>query len=94
MKMTQIAKTSLALSLLTTGVSIVTTQSAKAEVASALKTEQTPKSNIQKATTSPSSKAEATQQTPSVTTTPPPNVQPQSPTTKQAQKEINPKYKD
>ena len=70
MKMTQIAKTSLALSLLTTGVSIVTTQSAKAEVASALKTEQTPKSNIQKATTSPSSKAEATQQTPSVTTTP------------------------
>ena len=48
MKMTQIAKTSLALSLLTTGVSIVTTQSAKAEVASALKTEQTPKSNIQK----------------------------------------------
>jgi hypothetical protein len=32
--------------------------------------------------------------TPSVTTTPPPNVQPQSPTTKQAQKEINPKYKD
>ncbi|MFG6128721.1 superantigen-like protein, partial [Staphylococcus aureus] len=41
MKMTQIAKTSLALSLLTTGVSIVTTQSAKAEVASALKTEQT-----------------------------------------------------
>ncbi|HDA7470390.1 TPA: superantigen-like protein [Staphylococcus aureus] len=94
MKMTQIAKTSLALSLLTTGVSIVTTQSAKAEVASVLKTEQTPKSNIQKATTSPSSKAEATQQTPSVTTTPPPNVQPQSPTTKQAQKEINPKYKD
>ena len=94
MKMTQIAKTSLALSLLTTGVSIVTTQSAKAEVASALKTEQTPKSNIQKATTSPSSKAEATQQTPSVTTTPPPNVQPQSPTTKQVPTEINPKFKD
>lgn len=69
------------------------------------KTEQTPKSNIQK----------ATQQTPSVTTTPPPNAQPQStqptpkpttppsssvetpqpqsPTTKQAQKKINPKFK-
>ena len=48
MKMTQIAKTSLALSLLTTGASIVTTQSANAEVASALKTEQAIKSKIQK----------------------------------------------
>ncbi|HBC4212905.1 TPA: superantigen-like protein SSL4 [Staphylococcus aureus] len=135
MKMTQIAKTSLALSLLTTGASIVTTQSANAEVASALKTEQAIKSKIQKVTTSPSTKVKATQPTPSVTTTTPPspnvqpqspqptpsvttppspNVQPQSPqptpnpttphssnvetkqppTTKQAQKEINPKYKD
>ncbi|HDB5870427.1 TPA: superantigen-like protein SSL4 [Staphylococcus aureus] len=94
MKMTQIAKTSLALSLLTTGASIVTTQSANAEVASALKTEQAIKSKIQKVTTSPSTKVKATQPTPSVTTPPSPNVQPQSPTTKQAQKEINPKYKD
>ncbi|HCY8319332.1 TPA: superantigen-like protein SSL4 [Staphylococcus aureus] len=118
MKMTQIAKTSLALALLTTGASIVTTQSANAEVASALKTEQAIKSKIQKVTTSPSTKVKATQPTPSVTTTtqPSPNAQPQSPqstpnpttppssnvetpqpkspTTKQAQKEINPKYKD
>ncbi|NEE76625.1 superantigen-like protein SSL4 [Staphylococcus aureus] len=81
MKMTQIAKTSLALSLLTTGASIVTTQSANAEVASALKTEQAIKSKIQKVTTSPSTKVKATQPTPSVTTTTPPspNVQPQSP---------------
>ncbi|MCV9434010.1 superantigen-like protein SSL3 [Staphylococcus aureus] len=164
MKIRTIAKASLVLGLVTTGASIVTTQSANAEVASALKaeqlakinvspsaittttqavnaeqnrtaiaeqasksntenvstspstkTEQTPKSNIQKSTTSPSTKAKATQQTPSVTTTPPPNAQPQStqptpsvttppsssvetpqpqsPTTKQAQKEINPKFK-
>ncbi|QHL03997.1 superantigen-like protein SSL4 [Staphylococcus aureus] len=79
MKMTQIAKTSLALSLLTTGASIVTTQSANAEVASALKTEQAIKSKIQKVTTSPSTKVKATQPTPSVTTPPSPNVQPQSP---------------
>ncbi|HDL9793068.1 TPA: superantigen-like protein SSL4 [Staphylococcus aureus] len=79
MKMTQIAKTSLALSLLTTGASIVTTQSANAEVASALKTEQAIKSKIQKVTTSPSTKVKATQPTPSVITPPSPNVQPQSP---------------
>ncbi|WP_284526365.1 superantigen-like protein SSL4 [Staphylococcus aureus] len=79
MKMTQIAKTSLTLSLLTTGASIVTTQSANAEVASALKTEQAIKSKIQKVTTSPSTKVKATQPTPSVTTPPSPNVQPQSP---------------
>ncbi|HBC8080811.1 superantigen-like protein SSL3 [Staphylococcus aureus] len=40
MKIRTIVKTSLALSLITTGTSIVTTQSAKAEVASALKSEQ------------------------------------------------------
>ncbi|EZX20974.1 hypothetical protein V016_01089 [Staphylococcus aureus C3865] len=40
MRMTQIAKASLALGLLTTGASIVTTQSAKAEVTPSLKTEQ------------------------------------------------------
>ncbi|HDX8649070.1 TPA: superantigen-like protein SSL4 [Staphylococcus aureus] len=129
MRMTQIAKASLALGLLTTGASIVTTQSAKAEVtpslkseqlsmisvspsavttttqgvnaevASALKTEQAIKSNIQKVTTSHSTNAQpqSTQSTPKPTTPPSVNVetpQPQSPTTKQAQKEINPKYKD
>ncbi|MCS4626072.1 superantigen-like protein SSL3 [Staphylococcus aureus] len=129
MKIRTIVKASLALGLVTTGASIVTTQSAKAEVASALKseqlamisvspsaittttqavnaeqnhtanpeqaaksntenvstspstkTEQTPKSNIQKATqqTPKSNIQKATQQTPSVTTTPPPNAQPQS----------------
>ncbi|HEI7230976.1 TPA: superantigen-like protein [Staphylococcus aureus] len=135
MKIRTIVKASIALGLVTTGASIVTTQSANAEVASALKagqlakinvstsaitttaqavnaeqnhtanpeqaaksntenvstslstqTEQTPKSNIQK----------ATQPTPSVTTPPSSNVetpQPTSPTTKQAQKEINPKFK-
>ncbi|UXV48010.1 superantigen-like protein SSL3 [Staphylococcus aureus] len=164
MKIRTVAKASLALGLVTTGASIVTTQSAKAEVTPSLKserlamisvspsavtmttqganveqdrtanpeqaaksntenvsispstkTEQTPKSNIQKATTSPETKVEITQLTPSVTT-PSPNVQlqspqptpnpttppssnvetpqPQSPTTKQLQKEINPKYKD
>ena len=87
MKMTQIAKTSLALSLLTTGVSIVTTQSAKAEVASALKTEQTPKSNIQKSNNIAFIKSRSnTTNTKRNLQSPPPNVQPQSPTTKQAQK--------
>ncbi|QTY45139.1 superantigen-like protein SSL4 [Staphylococcus aureus] len=118
MKMTTIAKTSLALGLLTTGAITVTTQSVKAEVASALKTEQAIKSKIQKVTTSPSTKVKATQPTPSVTTTTPPspNVQPQSPqptpnpttphssnvdtsppqspTIKQAQTDMTPKYED
>ncbi|HDY4442639.1 TPA: superantigen-like protein SSL4 [Staphylococcus aureus] len=104
MKMTQIAKASLAVGLVTTGASIVTTQSAKAEVASALKTEQTPKSNTQKATqqtpnpkTPPNAQPQSPQPTPNATTPPSSSVetqQPQSPTTKQAQKEINPKYKD
>lgn len=154
MKIRTIVKASLALGLVTTGASIVTTQSAKAEVASALKSEQlamisvspsaittttlavnaeqnhtanpeqAAKSNTENVSTSPSTKTEqtpksniqkATQQTPSVTTTPPPNAQPQStqptpkpttppsssvetpqpqsPTTKQAQKKINPKFK-
>ncbi|HDE4127229.1 TPA: superantigen-like protein SSL3 [Staphylococcus aureus] len=117
MKIRTIVKASLALGLVTTGASIVTTQSAKAEVASALKSEQlamisvspsaittttqavnaeqnhtanpeqAAKSNTENVSTSPSTKTEqtpksniqkATQQTPSVTTTPPPNAQPQS----------------
>ena len=155
MKIRTIAKASIALGLVTIGASIVTTQSANAEVASALKagqlakinvstsaitttaqavnaeqnhtanpeqaaksntenvstslstqTEQTPKSNIQKATqpapsgttqSLPNAQPQSTQPTPSVTTPPSSNVetpQPTSPTTKQAQKEINPKYKD
>ncbi|MFS8227785.1 superantigen-like protein SSL3 [Staphylococcus aureus] len=155
MKIRTIAKASIALGLVTTGASIVTTQSANAEVASALKagqlakinvstsaitttaqavnaeqnhtanpeqaaksntenvstslstqTEQMPKSNIQKATqpapsgttqSLPNAQPQSTQPTPSVTTPPSSNVetpQPTSPTTKQAQKEINPKYKD
>ncbi|HDE5115245.1 TPA: superantigen-like protein SSL3 [Staphylococcus aureus] len=154
MKIRTIVKASLALGLVTTGASIVTTQSAKAEVASALKSEQlamisvspsaittttqavnaeqnhtanpeqAAKSNTENVSTSPSTKTEqtpksniqkATQQTPSVTTTPPSNAQPQStqptpkpttppsssvetpqpqsPTTKQAQKKIKPKFK-
>ncbi|HCC5684691.1 exotoxin beta-grasp domain-containing protein [Staphylococcus aureus] len=132
MKIRIIAKASLALGLVTTGASIVTTQSANAEVASALKAgqlakinvspsaittttqganveqnrtanpEQAPKSNTENVSTSPSTKTEqtpksniqkATQPAPSVTTPSSPNVQPQSPTTKQAQKEINPKFK-
>ncbi|HBC4938761.1 TPA: superantigen-like protein SSL3 [Staphylococcus aureus] len=117
MKIRTIVKASLALGLVTTGASIVTTQSAKSEVASALKSEQlamisvspsaittttqavnaeqnhtanpeqAAKSNTENVSTSPSTKTEqtpksniqkATQQTPSVTTTPPPNAQPQS----------------
>ncbi|EMO6534975.1 superantigen-like protein SSL3 [Staphylococcus aureus] len=154
MKIRTIAKASIALGLVTTGASIVTTQSANAEVASALKagqlakinvstsaitttaqavnaeqnhtanpeqaaksntenvstslstqTEQTPKSNIQKATqpapsgttqSLPNAQPQSTQPTPSVTTPPSSNVetpQPTSPTTKQAQKEISPKFK-
>ncbi|EFC02430.1 TPA: superantigen-like protein SSL3 [Staphylococcus aureus] len=154
MKIRTIAKASIALGLVTTGASIVTTQSANAEVASALKagqlakinvstsaitttaqavnaeqnhtanpeqaaksntenvstslstqTEQTPKSNIQKATqpapsgttqSLPNAQPQSTQPTPSVTTPPSSNVetpQPTSPTTKQAQKEIKPKFK-
>ncbi|MGK8840203.1 superantigen-like protein SSL4 [Staphylococcus aureus] len=129
MKIRTIAKASLVLGLVTTGASIVTTQSAKAEVtpslkseqlsmisvspsavttttqgvnaevASALKTEQAIKSNIQKVTTPPSPNAQpqSPQSTPKPTPPPSSNVetqQPQLPTTKQAHKEINPKYKD
>ncbi|HCY7238895.1 TPA: superantigen-like protein SSL3 [Staphylococcus aureus] len=135
MKIRTIAKASIALGLVTTGASIVTTQSANAEVASALKAgqlakinvstsaitttaqavnaeqnhtanpEQAAKSNIQKATqpapsgttqSLPNAQPQSTQPTPSVTTPPSSNVetpQPTSPTTKQAQKEINPKFK-
>ncbi|HCY7205879.1 TPA: superantigen-like protein SSL4 [Staphylococcus aureus] len=105
MKITMIAKTSLALGLLTTGVITTTTQAAKASTPSSTKVE-APQS------TPPSTKVEAPQQTANATTPPstkvttPPSTNtpqpmqstksdtPQSPTTKQVPTEINPKFKD
>lgn len=90
MKITTIAKTSLALGLLTTGVITTTTQAANATTPSSTKVE-VPQS------TPLSTKVEAPQSKPNATTPPSSNVDtspPQSPTTKQAHKEINPKYKD
>ncbi len=78
MKITTIAKTSLALGLLTTGVITTTTQAANATTPSSTKVE-APQSKPN-ATTPPSS---------NVDTSPP-----QSPTTKQVPTEINPKFKD
>ncbi|HCY8538839.1 TPA: superantigen-like protein SSL4 [Staphylococcus aureus] len=105
MKITTIAKTSLALGLLTTGVITTTTQAANATTLSSTKVE-APQS------TPPSTKIEAPQQTANATTPPstkvttPPSTNtpqpmqstksdtPQSPTTKQVPTEINPKFKD
>ncbi|CAC6851462.1 superantigen-like protein [Staphylococcus aureus] len=105
MKITTIAKTSLALGLLTTGVITTTTQAANATTLSSTKVE-APQS------TPPSTKVEAPQQTANATTPPstkvttPPSTNtpqpmqstksdtPQSPTTKQVPTEINPKFKD
>ncbi|WP_213605651.1 superantigen-like protein SSL4 [Staphylococcus aureus] len=105
MKITTIAKTSLALGLLTTGVITTTTQAANATTPSSTKVE-APQS------TPPSTKVEAPQQTANATTPPstkvitPPSTNtpqpmqstksdtPQSPTTKQVPTEINPKFKD
>ncbi|HCY0780145.1 superantigen-like protein SSL4 [Staphylococcus aureus] len=105
MKITTIAKTSLALGLLTTGVITTTTQAANATTPSSTKVE-APQS------TPPSTKVETPQQTPNATTPPstkvttPPSTNtpqpmqstksdtPQSPTTKQVPTEINPKFKD
>ncbi|HDE5676616.1 TPA: superantigen-like protein SSL4 [Staphylococcus aureus] len=85
MKITTIAKTSLALGLLTTGVITTTTQAAKASTPSSTKVE------------APQQTANAT--TPPSTNTPQPmqstkSDTPQSPTTKQVPTEINPKFKD
>ncbi|MBH4554781.1 superantigen-like protein SSL4 [Staphylococcus aureus] len=93
MKITTIAKTSLALGLLTTGVISTTTQAANATTPSSTKVEAPqPTPN---ATTPSSTKVETPQQTPNTPTPPSTKVEtPQSPTTKQAQTEINPKYKD
>ncbi|HDC9407174.1 superantigen-like protein SSL4 [Staphylococcus aureus] len=110
MKIRTIAKASLALGLVTTGASIVTTQSANAEVASALKAGQLAKINVSSSAVTTTTQAVNAEQnrtanteqasksnTEKVSTSPSSSVetqQPQSPTTKQAQKEINPKYKD
>ncbi|HEI1248541.1 TPA: superantigen-like protein SSL4 [Staphylococcus aureus] len=102
MKIRTIAKASLALGLVTTGASIVTTQSANAEVASALKAGQLAKINVSSSAVTTTTQAVNAEQnrtanTEQASTSPSSSVetqQPQSPTTKQAQKEINPKYKD
>ncbi|EOD4618633.1 superantigen-like protein SSL4 [Staphylococcus aureus] len=105
MKITTIAKTSLALGLLTTGVITTTTQEANATTPSSTKVEapqSTPPStkveapqSKPNATTPPSTKVEAPQQTPNATTPSSTKVEtPQSPTTKQVPTEINPKFKD
>ncbi|WP_187395923.1 superantigen-like protein SSL4 [Staphylococcus aureus] len=110
MKITTIAKTSLALGLLTTGVITTTTQAANATTPSSTKVEtpqQTPNAPTPpstkveapqpkpNATTPSSTKVEAPQQTPNATTPPSTKVEPlQSPTTKQVPTEINPKFKD
>ncbi|HCZ7149303.1 TPA: superantigen-like protein SSL4 [Staphylococcus aureus] len=105
MKITTIAKTSLALGLLTTGVITTTTQEANATTPSSTKVEapqstppstkvETPQSKPN-ATTPPSTKVETPQQTPNATTPSSTKVEtPQSPTTKQVPTEINPKFKD
>ncbi|HDH1157583.1 TPA: superantigen-like protein SSL4 [Staphylococcus aureus] len=105
MKITTIAKTSLALGLLTTGVVTTTTQEANATTPSSTKVEapqSTPPStkveapqSKPNATTPPSTKVETPQQTPNATTPSSTKVEtPQSPTTKQVPTEINPKFKD
>ncbi|MDF4059755.1 superantigen-like protein SSL4 [Staphylococcus aureus] len=105
MKITTIAKTSLALGLLTTGVITTTTQEANATTPSSTKVEapqSTPPStkveapqSKPNATTPPSTKVETPQQTPNATTPSSTQVEtPQSPTTKQVPTEINPKFKD
>ncbi len=110
MKITTIAKTSLALGLLTTGVITTTTQAANATTPSSTKIEApqqvanatTPSSTkveapqqAANATTPSSTKVETPQQTPNAPTPPSTKVEtPQSPTTKQVPTEINPKFKD
>ncbi|HHQ7839349.1 TPA: superantigen-like protein SSL4 [Staphylococcus aureus] len=93
MKITTIAKTSLALGLLTTGVITTTTQAANATTPSSTKVEAP--QQAANATTPSSTKVETPQQTPNAPTTPSTKVEtPQSPTTKQVPIEINPKFKD
>ena len=95
MKITTIAKTSLALGLLTTCVITTTTQAAKASTPSSTKIEAP--QQVANATTPSSTKVEAAQSKPNAKTPPSSNVDTsplQSPTTKQVPTEINPKFKD
>ncbi len=93
MNMRTIAKTSLALGLLTTGVITTTTQAANATTPSSTKVEAP--QQAANAITSSSTKVETPQQTPNAPTPPSTKVEtPQSPTTKQVPTEINPKFKD
>ncbi|HDE7735401.1 TPA: superantigen-like protein SSL4 [Staphylococcus aureus] len=93
MKITTIAKTSLALGLLTTGVITTTTQAANATTPSSTKVEAP--QQIPNATTPPSTKVETPQQAANATTPSSTKVEtPQSPTTKQVPTEINPKFKN
>ncbi|HDB8834027.1 TPA: superantigen-like protein [Staphylococcus aureus] len=95
MKMTTIAKASLALGLLTAGVT--TTQTANAEKASTANPEQAPKASAEKASTPSSTNIKVTQPTSTATTPSSSNVdtpQPQSTNPATPPIEINPKYKD
>ncbi|MCE5141956.1 superantigen-like protein SSL4 [Staphylococcus aureus] len=93
MKITTIAKTSLALGLLTTGVITTTTQAANATTPSSTKVEAP--QQAANATKPSSTKVEDPYQTPNATTPSSTKVEtPQSPTTKQVPTEINPKFKD
>ncbi|WP_187396598.1 superantigen-like protein SSL4 [Staphylococcus aureus] len=105
MKITTIAKTSLALGLLTTGVITTTTQEANATTPSSTKVEAPQQAanstkveapqQAANATTPSSTKVEAPQQAANATTPSSTKVEPpQSPTTKQVPTEINPKFKD
>ncbi len=110
MKMTTIAKASLALGLLTTGVITTTTQAANASTPPSTTTEPVPKAKAEKAPTAnpeqaPKAKAsiptstniKATQPTSTATTQSSSNVdtpQPQSTNPATLPIEINPKYKD
>ncbi|MBE5664924.1 superantigen-like protein [Staphylococcus sp. SS60] len=95
MKMTTIAKASLALGLLTAGVT--TTQAVKAEKAPTANPEQAPKAKAEKASTAPSTNIKAPQPTSTATTPSSSNAdtpQPQSTNPATLPIEINPKYKD
>ncbi|OVZ41103.1 superantigen-like protein SSL4 [Staphylococcus aureus] len=92
MKMRTIAKTSLALGLLTTGAITVTTQSVKAEKIQSTKVDKVPTLKAERL-----AMINITAGANSATTPPSSNVDtspPQSPTTKQVPTEINPKFKD
>lgn len=90
MKMRTIAKTSLALGLLTTGAITVTTQSVKAEKVQSTKVDKVPTLKAERLAMINITTGANTATTPSSTKV----ETPQSPTTKQVPTEINPKFKD